>query len=119
MPITLAVANQKGGVGKTTTAVSLAAALAELGRRVLLLDMDPQANATSGLGVDRSSVAVSIYDSVVLGRPLAEARRPTVVPGLDIVPSDIALAGSEIELVSLPRREQRLRYALEALASDD
>jgi chromosome partitioning protein len=118
-PTILAVANQKGGVGKTTTAVSMGASLAEMGRKVLLIDIDPQANATSGLGVDRSQVETSIYDVVVLGRGLAEARIPTMVPGLDIVPSDISLAGSEIELVDLARRERRLQYAVEALGSDD
>lgn len=118
-PSILAVANQKGGVGKTTTAVSVGAALAEMGRKVLLIDIDPQANATSGLGVDRSSVKASIYDVIVMGRPLAEARISTAVPGLDIVPSAIALAGSEIELVDMARRERRLQYALEALESDD
>ena len=118
-PTILAVANQKGGVGKTTTAVSVGAALAEMGRKVLLIDIDPQANATSGVGVDRSRVETSIYDVVVMGRSLADARLHTAVPGLDIVPSDIALAGSEIELVDLARRERRLQYALESLASDD
>jgi chromosome partitioning protein len=118
-PTILAVANQKGGVGKTTTAVSVGASLAEMGRKVLLIDIDPQANATSGLGIDRSHVETSIYDVVVVGRALAEARMSTMVPGLDIVPSDIALAGSEIELVDLARRERRLQYAVEALASDD
>ena len=113
-PTILAVANQKGGVGKTTTAVNLAAALAESGRQVLLIDVDPQANATSGLGVDRGEVRASSYDVLVLGRPLEDSRIPTAVPGLDIVPSDIALAGSEIELVGMARREHRLRYALEA-----
>jgi chromosome partitioning protein len=118
-PSILTVANQKGGVGKTTTAVSVGAALAEMGRKVLLIDIDPQANATSGLGVDRSRVQASIYDVIVMGRPLAEARISTDVPGLDIVPSAIALAGSEIELVDMARRERRLQYALEALESDD
>ena len=118
-PSILAVANQKGGVGKTTTAVSVGAALAEMGRKVLLIDIDPQANATSGLGIDRSRVETSIYDVIVMGRSLAEARLETAVPGLDVVPSAIALAGSEIELVDLARRERRLQYALEALASDD
>jgi len=117
--IALAVANQKGGVGKTTTAISVGAALAQLGRRVLLVDIDPQANATSGLGVDRRDVETSVYDVVVLGRPLSEARRPTLVPGLDLIPSDIALAGSEIELVGMARREHRLAYALEGLEADD
>ena len=115
----LAVANQKGGVGKTTTAVSCAAALAEMGRRVLLIDIDPQANATSGLGIDRRDVETSVYDVVVLGRPIAEARTATSVPGLDVVPSDIALAGSEVELVGLTRREHRLHQALDALETGD
>ena len=88
-PSILAVANQKGGVGKTTTAVSVGAALADMGRKVLLIDIDPQANATSGLGVDRTRVRTSIYDVIVMGRPLAEARLPTAVPGLDVVPSGL------------------------------
>ena len=109
-----AVANQKGGVGKTTTTVNLATALVQRGRRVLVIDCDPQANATSGLGIERGGVESSVYDVLVLGRPIREVRRPTVVPGLDIVPSSIALAGSEIELVDLARRRHRLAYALEA-----
>lgn len=117
-PIILAVANQKGGVGKTTTTLNLAAALAEMGRRVLIVDCDPQANATSGLGIARKDVVASSYDVVVLGRPLSEARIHTAVPNLDLVPSDIALAGAEIELVGMARRERRLAYALEALADD-
>jgi len=115
---TIAVANQKGGVGKTTTTLNLGAALADMGRRVLIVDCDPQANATSGLGIDRAQVHTSIYDVVVLGQPLDAARIPTLVPNLDLVPSHIALAGSEIELVSMPLREMRLRYALDAHHGD-
>jgi chromosome partitioning protein len=111
----IAVANQKGGVGKTTTTINLGVALADLGQRVLIVDGDPQANATSGLGVTTGQINASIYDVVVLGRALNEARIATMVPNLDLIPSTIALAGAEIELVGLARREMRLRYALEAL----
>ena len=111
----LAVANQKGGVGKTTTAISVGASLAELGRKVLLVDIDPQSNATSGLGVDRSGITTSIYDVVILGRSLTDARMPTHVDHLDLVPSDVTLAGAEIELVGMARREHRLAYALDGI----
>ena len=114
-PLILAIANQKGGVGKTTTTINLGACLADRGRRVLLIDCDPQANATSGLGIARTDVDTSVYDVVVLGQPLASATRTTAVDRLDLVPSHIALAGSEIELVAMARREKRLAYALEAL----
>ncbi len=117
-PLILAVANQKGGVGKTTTVINVATLLAERGRRILVVDCDPQANATSGLGVARRDIGASTYDVLVLGRPLSEARIPTAVDGLDLVPADIALAGAEIELVGVARREKQLTYALEALAED-
>lgn len=115
----MALANQKGGVGKTTTAINLGAALADLGRHVLLIDCDPQANATSGMGIDKTSLETTIYDVVVLGQPIDQARIPTAVPGLDMVPANISLAGSEIELVNVPRREHRLSYALEAFDTEE
>jgi chromosome partitioning protein len=118
-PHVLAVANQKGGVGKTTTTINVGAALAGLGKRVLVIDIDPQANATSGLGVDRSAVDLSSYDVMVGGRRVADARIETVVPGLEIVPADLNLAGVEIELIDLPRRERRLAYALEGVDDVD
>jgi chromosome partitioning protein len=111
----LAIANQKGGVGKTTTAVNLAASIANAGRRVLLVDLDPQANATSGLGFHRGSVTEGVYEAIANGRPLRELTQLTEVPTLWLVPSTRDLAGAEVELVSVERREQRLREALEAV----
>ncbi len=114
----LCVANQKGGVGKTTTAVNLAASLAAAERRVLLVDVDPQANASSGVGVRLERGEVSTYD-VLLGRaPVGEALRPTQVPHLSVVPSGPDLAGAEVELVAQPRRELRLRSALQAVRDE-
>jgi chromosome partitioning protein len=114
----LTVANQKGGVGKTTTAVSLAAALAELGCRVLLLDLDPQGNATSGVGMQVQPGQPTIYEVLLDGVDIAEAIAPTPVCNLVVVPATIDLAGAEIELVSAFSREQKLRRALQPVRSD-
>jgi chromosome partitioning protein len=108
----VAVANQKGGVGKTTTAVNVAACLAQAGERVLLVDMDPQGNATSGLGVDHRRVEAGIYEVLLEGMPLPRAYRQTAVPNLTLVPAGPDLAGAEIELVERPARETLLRRAL-------
>ena len=109
----LTIANQKGGVGKTTTAVSLSAALADLGCRVLLVDLDPQSNATSGVGVRVEPGDPTIYDVLVGEVGVADAARPTGVARLSLIPSTLDLAGAEIELVTAFSREQKLRRALE------
>ena len=108
----VAFANQKGGVGKTTTAVNAAVSLAQRGYRVLLVDSDPQGNATSSLGVDKLTVGPSIYDVLVDGLALSEAIEATDRPGLDLVAATPMLAGAEIELVAAGGRETRLREAL-------
>jgi chromosome partitioning protein len=111
----VAIANQKGGVGKSTTAVSLGAALAEIGRRVLVLDLDPQGNASTGMGIRHDARDVTVYDVVVGDAPIEQAIVQTPVPNLWAIPSTIDLAGAEIELVSQFSRELRLRKALEPL----
>lgn len=110
-----AVANQKGGVGKTTTVVNVGAYLATADKRVLLIDMDPQANATSSLGVDKNSLQSSVYNAIVGETPLEQTLALTGRLGLDLIPSSPALAGAEIELVSLMAREHRLRQSLATL----
>ena len=112
---TLAIANQKGGVGKTTTAINLGTALAAVGQRTLLIDLDPQGNASTGLGVPRTSRNTTTYDVLINGHALYQAHVPTAVPGLDLVAADIDLSGVELELGSQPRRSFRLRDAITGL----
>ena len=112
----IACANQKGGVGKTTTVVNLASLLAISGDRVLLIDLDPQGNATSGLGIDRAAIERSTYDGLLDGVDLAELVVQGTSPGVDVIPSAIALAGAEVELAGSTGRERRLRDALAGFA---
>ena len=111
---TIACTNQKGGVGKTTTVVNLATYLALLGDRVLVIDLDPQGNATSGFGIDRASVTGSVYEALLDDVPLSELHVATQVEGLRVVPSSIALAGAEVELAPLEGRERRLARSVRA-----
>ena len=108
----IAIANQKGGVGKTTTAVNLAAALGVAEQRTLLIDIDPQGNATSGTGISKHDVPLSIYHVLIGEKTLAEVILPTAIPSLHVAPSNINLIGAELELVNLPEREIRLREAV-------
>lgn len=108
----IAVANQKGGVGKTTTAVNVSAWLARLGKRALLIDADPQGNSTSGLGIDKKGLSTSVYDALIDDLPLREVVVSTSIPGLDLAPSNIDLAGAEIELVSQISREAKLKKSV-------
>jgi len=109
----IAIANQKGGVAKTTTTVNLGANLAELGKKVLILDSDPQGNATSGIGIDKYSLEGCFYDVLINGEPVEDHILSTQIPGLDVVPATLQLAGAEVEMVSLESREYRVRRALE------
>ena len=111
----IVIANQKGGVGKTTTSVNLSACMAATGKRTLIVDLDPQGNATSGLGVDKSQLEYTLYDALVNEVPMADVAVATDVENLDIVPSDKDLVGAEVELVEQPRREYRLRDVLKPM----
>lgn len=111
----IAIANQKGGVGKTTTSVNLSACLAELGKKVLLVDLDPQGNSTSGLGFNKTGIERCVYDTLVSDVPAEAVRLKTQIDKLDLLPATIQLAGAEIELVSVMSRETKLKQSLDKI----
>ncbi|MDD3243319.1 MAG: ParA family protein [Eubacteriales bacterium] len=115
MSMIVAVANQKGGVGKTTTAVNISACIANQGYRVLLVDMDPQGNSTSGYGVDKPAIEHSSYDLLINDTTVEEAAMDTMLPGLKLVPADVELVGAEVELVSAIAREHIMKAKLDAV----
>ena len=114
----IAIANQKGGVGKTTTAVNLSACLGVKGKKVLVIDIDPQGNTTSGFGIDKNSVKNSIYDTIINEIRIEDTMLETQIKGLYLSPSNINLAGAEVELVSVLSRETRLKYAIDEIEDE-
>ncbi len=117
-PRVLAIANQKGGVGKTTTAINLGTALAAIERSVLIVDLDPQGNATTGLGLDKADVRLSTYDALLGDAPMSEVRTATAIPNLSVAPAHVDLAGFEAEMGDDPKRPFRLRDTLQEAAAD-
>ncbi len=115
MPRVLAITNQKGGVGKTTTSVNLAASLTSAGQRVLLVDLDPQGNATMGSGIDKRTLHATVYQVLLGEAALSSVRQRSQSGGFDVIPANRELAGAEIEMVDLPEREARLKHALDEL----
>ncbi len=111
----IAVANQKGGVGKTTTSINLSASLAELGQRVLTIDMDPQGNTTSGLGIDKNQVKNTVYELILEETSIEECINPSVMDGLDVIASNINLSGAEVELISIENKEFLLKEKIDVL----
>lgn len=114
----IAIANQKGGVGKTTTAINLSASLTESGKKVLTIDMDPQGNTTSGLGIDKNQIENTVYEMILEELPTEECIQPSIMEGLDVIASNINLSGAEVELISLENKEFILKDKVEKLKSE-